>query len=1237
MPGRLAQSDKISAADCAPASHSINLEINNVRALIQNGGDLWWDLDNNAKYEVPKHQQGQPENPSSMFAGAVWVGGFDAQGQLKVAAQTYRQNGNDFFPGPLNDDGTVDKATCRLWDTHFQVFGSEIDSFLNVILKSNPIPLSPSQVPDDILKWPGNGNPYNANVGNRNMAPFYDVDNNGYYDPTYGDYPIIDQTCSKATYADQMIWWVYNDKGNIHTETGATAIGLEVHALAFGFKTNDEVNNMTFYKYQLLNKATSPLDSAFMGQWLDPDLGCYVDDYVGCNVETGLGIIYNGEAVDGGSVCALSYGRQPPYLGIDYFRGPLNQYGVELGMSSFLYYNNDFTLQGNPENAGDYYGYLSGTWKDGTPFIYGGDAYCHGSGSCVPTKFVFPDDPSGPGWSECSAKDVFADRREIEASGPFRLDPGTSNDIIVGVVWVRPPIGTYPCPNFGLLEQADKKAQALFDHCFQLLEGPPAPDLSIVELDRALVLSINNTEQIENFKISDPEIAILGVADSIYAFQGYQLYQLANSNVTAQDFSDPSKARLILQEDVKDGVSKLVNLDYDPNLDATVPTLEVEGADQGIKHTLLVTTDAFATGNTQLVNNKTYYFSLISYAYNNFVKTDSIKDTSGHVVNIVTTKQSHPYLPGRKNIKPYSGIPHKISPENGGLVLNSTYGDGPQIMRQEGTGNGELFTDLTQQSVEAILSSPSGQIFHQIYNGGAGPVGVKVYNPKIIPNADFELGLVDTSLVSSKILNGASTYWYLTNLSTGETKFSDTTINASNEQLIPDWGLSVFIKQVRNPGGPIADQTNNNNGYIGATMQFENPQEPWLAGFPDFEGPDYSNWIRSGTADPTNGLVNFTDYSGFDDNQVYENVLGGIIAPYRLTSDDNVIGPAWADVLAHSHLAQGVNNPLDSLISFDLVFTADTSKWTHCVVVETQSDLSLTEGNKGKLDLRAANSRNKDGSENPNDRGRSWFPGYAINPETGERLNIIFGENSWLTSENGRDMLWDPTSSIVSNTFTSYVLGGMQYVYITRSKYDEGANYQRLLTTGLVADKRIAYYTMAWTMIPLLANGFQLRSLQDGLIPTTTTIKVRVTKPYQKYVTDVTAGAGFPKYLFNTANIAARSGDLFTAVNALDTIRIVPNPYYAYSAYEQTKVQNVIKITNLPKVCTITIYALDGTLIKTIKRDDASITSVNWDLTNDANIPIASGLYIIHIDAPGIGEKTLKWFGVMRPTDLSNY
>ncbi|MFT6728156.1 MAG: flagellar hook assembly protein FlgD, partial [Flavobacteriales bacterium] len=98
----------------------------------------------------------------------------------------------------------------------------------------------------------------------------------------------------------------------------------------------------------------------------------------------------------------------------------------------------------------------------------------------------------------------------------------------------------------------------------------------------------------------------------------------------------------------------------------------------------------------------------------------------------------------------------------------------------------------------------------------------------------------------------------------------------------------------------------------------------------------------------------------------------------------------------------------------------------------------------------------------------------------------------------------------------------------------------------------------------------------------------------------------------------------------------VPNPYYAFSEYESGKLDNRIKITNLPEECVINIYNISGTLVRTFNKVDP-LTSLEWDLKNRRNVPVAGGVYIIHINVPGVGEKILKWFGVMRPVDLDNF
>lgn len=1242
------------AAACAPATSQVELDVNNIRARLMNGGDMWWDLVGDPRYEVPKIQPGSGQ-PSvhSLFAGALWIGGIDAGGQLKVAAQTYRQSGNDFWPGPL-EGGTTDDAICSVYDRHWKVIREEIDEQINLgtqydVANGGTIPLG--LIPKSIVEWPAAGNPHAIGAKNtpltlsltKDMAPYEDVDGNPGYDPEHGDYPDV--------FGDQAIWWIYNDRGDVHTETGGEAIGLELQTLAFAFATNDEINDMTFYKYTVRNFSTSAVDSVFFGQWTDGDLGLFTDDYVGCDTSRELGILYNGDAIDEG---ITGYGTEIPLIGIDFFQGPRKQVGLDslnnpvydtLGMAQFTYYNNDFSVIGNPEVASHYYGYLSGSWKDGSLFTAGGNAYQTGA----PTNYMFPDDPSQPlpAWSECSENNTPADRRFVQSAGPFRLDPGAFNEVVVGAVWVRQSAQVGCQADFDLLRGADDKAQALFDNNFKVISGPDAPFMDIRELDREIVIALRNGDNPETFNnvneqyeeeepvicaiVADTNVATNG--DCTYNFQGYKIFQLKNATVSASEFDDPDKARLIAQVDIEDDVDKLVNLEFDLNLGADVPTLMVNGENKGIRHTFRVTEDAFATGDKKLVNFKTYYFSVVAYADNNYLPYDPADPKS----------QRKPYLEGRKNIKTYSAIPHKPDPENGGTTLNTIYGDGPEITRIEGEGNGGNAVDLTPASAAEILSN--GSMAQPVYARGAGPVDVKVYDPTKVPNADFELTFSDTA-GGAGVLN-ASSNWTLTNLTTGEEWNADRTIASGNEQLIPELGLSINIAQTGFPGPNNAP---TDNGFIESSITYADPGQTWLSSVPDADGNSFFNWIRSGAYDePDYGGAKlggvFLDSLGF-----FSDVVNATWAPFALLGGMSSGAVPYMPLRLVNGLAAKAR--IDSTASVDLVLTSDKSKWTRCAVIEMTEDAGLSEGGRDKLELRDHASLNLDGTYDGSDRGRSWFPGYAINVETGKRLNIIFSEDSWLVADGGNDMIWNPTDNLFTSAGPNGFdirNGGKHFIFIMNSAYDEGLAYQQILDNPSTSDLRNTYGQGIWGSMAMTANGFAMKSFADGLIPTETTIKLRTHMPYRrKAVTGENGGVN--KYEFSTNGLAPTTNDNAVASSALDLIRVVPNPYYAYSTYEKSQLDNRVKITNLPPQCEVTIYAPDGTVVRKFNRDVAADvsegnsleetnldTSIDWDLKNNKNIPVGSGLYIIHVQADGVGEKVVKWFGVMRPIDLDTF
>ncbi|MCB9057781.1 MAG: hypothetical protein H6627_04395 [Calditrichae bacterium] len=170
---------------------------------------------------------------------------------------------------------------------------------------------------------------------------------------------------------------------------------------------------------------------------------------------------------------------------------------------------------------------------------------------------------------------------------------------------------------------------------------------------------------------------------------------------------------------------------------------------------------------------------------------------------------------------------------------------------------------------------------------------------------------------------------------------------------------------------------------------------------------------------------------------------------------------------------------------------------------------------------------------------------------------------------------------------------------------------------------------LVWTwQLILNTQPVYARNPQSG-----DTLSVFVTKPFQSLDVFRFKMAG------EKENKAAAKADL-------KNIRVVPNPYIAAASWEPRNTYNSgpgpreIHFINLPAKCTIRIFSVSGELVDKIEHDSKEINQgeINgftlnsdsglnngtavWDMLSKDNLEIAYGVYVYHIDAPGIGQKT---------------
>lgn len=300
-----------------------NLDINNIIAPINSSGILFTDPSFVKKIEI---KNGEANIDFSL--SSIWIGGYDAGGNIHVAAQTYQQIGDDFWSGPLYEaTGETDATTASNWNKVWKINKTTIDSFKQGLFSS---------VPNSILNWPGNGDLGQAQT----LAPFYDYNLDGNYVPQDGDYPWIK--------GDQAIFFIINDS-RTHDETGGLPLNVEIHIMAYAFNCSEDsaLDNTVFVNYRVYNRSiTYNYYDLFLGAFTDLEINPAVN-LVGTDTTDKYCYFYSKKEAFG-------------------------TYFLDKKITSSKYYNNNSDpITGNPQTHLEYYDYMLPT--NGYAFV--GDPY----------------------------------------------------------------------------------------------------------------------------------------------------------------------------------------------------------------------------------------------------------------------------------------------------------------------------------------------------------------------------------------------------------------------------------------------------------------------------------------------------------------------------------------------------------------------------------------------------------------------------------------------------------------------------------------------------------------------------------------------------------------------------------------------------------------------------------------------------------------------------------------------
>jgi hypothetical protein len=457
---------------------------------------------------------------SLQFAG-LWMGALNAVGGLYTTVHVEDDEENGFWPGIAFShlEGAMQDSILEGTNNVWRVTRAEI-------LKHQRDYADNGRIDDPqpaIYAWPGARNPHFGVYNNTTaelptelsgLAPYWDHDADGIYNPDHGDYPLPSgwERCGNIDPIPDEIFWVpfHNFKPAAFLNEGYSGLQFYLTGTIYYCGRNRfaeeariaEMSHTIFLNYRFQLKGLTPLDSMYIGLLMDHSPECGPGGYLGSKPEQELLYFYNTRQPTA-SGCEVTEAVGCTVVNRPFRRLPSPDGGdtvIESRFQNFiqLFPEGEEPTAGQrfPQTPFEVYRCLNGQWRDGTPITYGQQGY-EAPGNIV--SAIFPDFPGeGSGWSELAAGNSPGRRMGLMSVGPLQLNPLGLNQFKVALQVSRPYFTDEPLNLFF----ADAEAISHWGDCFPpIYQGcvqedltPPEPEAPPVE--PALFLWPNPTRAI---------------------------------------------------------------------------------------------------------------------------------------------------------------------------------------------------------------------------------------------------------------------------------------------------------------------------------------------------------------------------------------------------------------------------------------------------------------------------------------------------------------------------------------------------------------------------------------------------------------------------------------------------------------------------------------------------------------------------------------------------------------------